>query len=249
MNRSVPRVIVLDTPAERGHAARRLVVESLAERAAPVLGLATGSSPLALYAALRRDPVKVRDLMCVALDEYRGLSLRDPRSYRATLESMVTGPLGIRPEHLHLPGFGVAGEPESPWDFERRLVEAGGVDVQILGIGGNGHIAFNEPGSPADSVTREVRLAPETRRANSRFFASFDATPTRAVTQGIATIMRARRIVLMASGADKARILADALCGPVTEAIPASFLQTHPDVAVVIDPAAASLLGDVGLAR
>jgi glucosamine-6-phosphate deaminase len=209
-----------------------------------VLGVATGSSPLGVYAALAARPREVRwqEVRAFALDEYVGLPTGHDQSYAATVRREVTEPLGLDPRLVRVPDgiatdSGAAGE-----EYERAIVDAGGVDVQILGIGSNGHIGFNEPGSSLASRTRVVALTEATRAANARFFASPDDVPRSAMTQGVATIMNARSIVLVAQGRRKAEAIRQTAEGAMTSRWPGSVLQTHPDVLLVIDQAAASLL-------
>lgn len=202
-----------------------------------VLGVATGSSPLALYAALirrRAEGLRTEGLRLFALDEYVGLSPDDPRSYAAYVRSMIAEPLGIPAENVRVPRGSTDADGAA---YEHAIAEAGGVDVQIVGIGRNGHIGFNEPGSGAETRTRVVELDESTRRANAEHFdGDLAQVPTHALTQGVATILSARRIVLVAAGSAKAAALRAALTGPVTADNPASFLQRHPDVTVVADP-------------
>ncbi|MDQ1176405.1 glucosamine-6-phosphate deaminase [Microbacterium sp. SORGH_AS 421] len=202
-----------------------------------VLGVATGSSPLALYAALvrrRAEGLRTEGLRLFALDEYVGLSTDDPRSYAAYVRSVIAEPLGIPAENVRVPRGSTDADGAA---YERAIAEAGGVDVQVVGIGRNGHIGFNEPGSNAETRTRVVELDESTRRANAEHFdGDLTQVPTHALTQGVATILSARRIVLVAAGSAKAAALRSALAGPVTADNPASFLQRHPDVTVVADP-------------
>lgn len=202
-----------------------------------VLGVATGSSPLALYAALirlRAEGLATEGLRLFALDEYVGLDASDPASYAAYVRSVIADPLGIPVRHVRVPS-GYTGADGAA--YERAIAEAGGVDVQIVGIGRNGHIGFNEPGSDAETRTRVVELDESTRRANAEHFdGDLSRVPTHAMTQGVATILSARRIVLVAAGHAKAPALRAALTGPITPDNPASFLQRHPDVTVVADP-------------
>lgn len=201
-----------------------------------VLGVATGSSPLALYAALvrlRAEGLETSGLRLFALDEYVGLDADDPRSYAAYVRSVIAEPLGIPASRVAVPSGSTTADAEA---YERAIAAAGGVDLQIVGIGRNGHIGFNEPGSDAGTRTRVVELDESTRRANAEHFGGdVSLVPTHAMTQGVATILSARRIVLVASGAAKAPALRAALTGPVTAANPASFLQRHTDVTVVAD--------------
>ena len=203
---------------------------------AGVLGVATGSSPLALYASLircRAEGLRTEGLRLFALDEYVGLASDDPRSYAAYVRSVIAEPLGIPAENVRVPNGSTEADGAA---YERAIAAAGGVDLQIVGIGRNGHIGFNEPGSDATTRTRVVELDESTRRANAEHFdGDLAQVPTHAMTQGVGTILSARRIVLVASGAAKAAALRAALTGPVTADNPASFLQRHPDVTVVAD--------------
>jgi glucosamine-6-phosphate deaminase len=238
------RLVVADRRAASRQAARLLADELASPR--PVLGLATGSSVELVYeeltALVSADPVlrlNIRGAHGFALDEYVGLPAGDPNSYGATLERQLAVPAGLPLDRLHVPAGPIA---EDPARYDEQISAVGGVAVQLLGIGGNGHIGFNEPGSPLDAGTRLIALDERTRRDNARFFASLALVPSQAVTQGIGTIMRARRLVLLAFGRQKAEILAAALTGPVTPQLPASAVQRHPDVIVLADPDAASLL-------
>ena len=238
------RLVVADRDAASRQAARLLAEELASPR--PVLGLATGSSVELVYSDLtelvRADSALragIGRAQGFALDEYVGLPAGDPSSYLATLERQMAIPAGLPRDRLHVPAVSIA---EDPGRYDEQIRAAGGVAVQLLGIGGNGHIAFNEPGSPLDAGTRLVTLDEATRQDNARFFAGLAQVPTRAVTQGIGTILRARRLVLLAFGKQKAKALAAALTGPVTSELPASAVQRHPDVIVLADPDAASLV-------
>ncbi len=238
------RLVIADRAAASRQAARLLADEL--ENPRPVLGLATGSSVELAYRELATlvgaDPALragIRRAQAFALDEYVGLPAADPNSYLATLRRELAVPTGLPFGRLHVPATAGA---EEPGRYDERISAAGGVGVQLLGIGGNGHIGFNEPGSPLDSGTRLITLDERTRQDNARFFESLQRVPTQAVTQGIGTVLRARRLVLLAFGAQKATALAAALTGPVTSRLPASAVQRHPDVVVLADPDAASLL-------
>ncbi len=239
-------IAVIADPAARAAHAADLVEELLTGRAEPVLGVATGASPLELYAELERRRERMpRGLGAFALDEYVGIDPRDPRSYAGVVRDHVTVPLGLDPRRVHVPDGRAADLAAACRAYEEAIAASGGVDVQIVGIGTNGHIGFNEPGSSFDSRTRVVELAASTREANARYFDEPSEVPTHAVTQGIATILSARRIVLLAAGAAKAEAVAAALEGPVDPACPASALQRHPEVHLVLDPDAASQLRGV----
>lgn len=238
-------VIICADRDQMGQQAGRRVAQILRGRPDPVLGLATGSSPMGLYAELERlvsaGELDVSTLTCFALDEYLGIDPSDPNSYADTLRQAVTIPLGLRPQQVNVPR-GVGEDIEGGCrDYEQAIADAGGIDVQILGIGSNGHLGFNEPGSSFASRTRVQTLSARTRNDNARFFAS-EQVPTHCVTQGLGTIMEARHLVLVAFGEGKAEAVAAAVEGPVASMCPASIMQFHPQAVVVIDEAAASRL-------
>lgn len=213
----------------------------------PRLGVATGATPLLLYRELGRRArcggIDLRASVLVALDEYVGLAPADPRSYSAYVHTTIAGPLNVDADDVVVPDGSAADPDLEAAALEQAIAELGGVDVQITGIGANGHLGFNEPGSAFDSLTRTVALSDRTRHDNARFFGGrLDAVPTRAITQGLGTISRARAIVLLARGSHKADALCSALLGPVTTDLPASMLQGHPRVTVVADHAAAAHL-------
>ncbi|MEV7767629.1 glucosamine-6-phosphate deaminase [Microbacterium sp. NPDC086615] len=210
---------------------------SLSLSNAPDLGLHERSLSLSKGPAAT-EGFATEHLRLFALDEYVGLDAADPRSYAAYVRSVIAEPLGIPSQNVRVPSGATAADADA---YERAIAEAGGVDLQIVGIGRNGHIGFNEPGSDAETRTRVVALDESTRRANAEHFGGdLSLVPTHAMTQGVATILSARRIVLVASGRAKARALRAALTGPVSADNPASFLQRHPDVTVVADPDALS---------
>lgn len=240
---------IVDSPDALGAIAADLVRSEAAAGRLDVLGVATGSSPDPIYRALASDPPPVDRLELFALDEYVGLPPAHPASYHAVVEATIAGPLGIPRDRVHVPDGSAADLEEAAQGFERRLAASGGVDLQIVGIGANGHLGFNEPGSPLDGRTRVVDLAERTRADNARFFADAAEVPHRAVTQGLATILAARRILLIAIGPAKAEAVARALSGSVSSDCPASVLQTHSDVTVLLDPAAAALLSDQEVLR
>ena len=238
-------ILVLESPEEAGAAAAAVVRECVQDRPDAVLGFATGSSPLPLYDALAESGEDFSGVTGFALDEYVGLPPGDPRSYAAVIDSEVTRRLGLRPDAVHVPDVTVPDLDASAQNYEKAIRDAGGVDLQILGIGHNGHLAFNEPGAALDSRTRVEVLTERTRSANARFFDSPDDVPTLCMTQGIGTILAARHLLLIAHGADKAEIIARALQGSVTPQCPASALQLHPRVTIVLDRAAAGSLGAI----
>ncbi len=211
-----------------------------------VLGLATGSTPVGLYQALiRRYQEGALDFSKVQtfnLDEYCGLAGDHPQSYRYFMQKNLFDHVNIPPEHTHIPS-GIAVDPEQECRRYDALIEScGGIDIQLLGIGHNGHIGFNEPDDHFPVGSHLTRLAESTIQANSRFFASESEVPTHAITMGAGSILKAKKILLMASGEGKAEILCRSMTGPVTPFVPASVLQLHRDVVILADEAAASLI-------
>jgi len=211
-----------------------------------VLGLATGSSPLPAYAELvrrhREEGLSFAGVRAFLLDEYVGLPAGHEQSYHRFIREHLVGHVDLADEAVQSPD-GTAADPQAEAAaYDRRIREAGGVDLQILGIGSNGHIAFNEPGSSLGSRTRVVGLTRSTIADNSRYFASAEDVPVHALSQGLATIMEARRIVLTATGENKAAAVAQMVEGGISARWPASVLQMHPEVTVVLDEAAASRL-------
>lgn len=241
------RTFVRKTVEEVAEVAAEHVVQLIRAHPEMVLGVATGSSPLPLYAALSRraaaGEVSFADVTAVALDEYLGLPPEHPETYRNVLRREVGERLGIQPSQIVVPDGATSDPDAAAAELERSLSHLGGVDLQILGVGTNGHIGFNEPGSALDSRTRPVVLSGRTRAANARFFGG-DVTlvPSRAITQGIGTILAARRLLVVATGAAKAGAVAAAIRGPITAECPASSVRLHPDVTIVLDEAAAALL-------
>ena len=207
-----------------------------------VLGLATGSTPEGIYAQLtdwyNKGDIDFSSVKSVNLDEYKGLPRESDQSYYYYMNEHFFKGINIRPENTHIPN---GMEPDSEKECARynRVIESvGGIDLQILGIGANGHIGFNEPGEAFEKETHCVALTESTIEANSRFFENRDDVPRYANSMGIKSIMQAKKILLVASGAGKADAMYAALCGPITPAVPASILQLHNDVTVVADGAA-----------
>jgi glucosamine-6-phosphate deaminase len=237
------RIHIRDAPSGAELAAG--VVQGLvAARPDAVIGFATGSTPVPLYAALARRKVDFSRVTGFALDEYVGLERDDPASYRAVLEELRCS-LGLAAGAMHVPDVYAPDLDEASADYENSIATAGGIDLQIVGIGANGHLGFNEPGTPFASRTRVAALEPSTREANARFFPSLDDVPRQCITQGLATIFTARQILLLVSGRAKARALHRALEGPVSESCPASVLRRHPSVYLIADPAAAAMLTSI----
>lgn len=240
------QIIIAGSPPEIARLAAAKISQQIRRRPTTVLGLATGSSPLDLYAELARQ-VREGRLDCsavraFALDEYVGLPPDHPESYHAVIRREVTEPLGLDPTKVHVPN-GSAADIQGACDgYERQIAETGPVDLQILGIGANGHVGFNEPTSSFASRTRIKTLAPKTRADNARFFDTLDEVPTHCLTQGLGTILDARQLLLVAQGTTKANAVAAIVEGPLTSMCPGSALQLHPDATVIVDEPAASQL-------
>ena len=234
-------VVIVDSADAAGEVAADLIQKLVVARPDAVLGLATGSTPLSTWRALAARSLDLSRVRGFALDEYVGLPAGHPESYASVIAREVVEPLGLDPALVRVPAdrgpLDAAGE-----NYERAIVEAGGVDLQVLGIGRTGHIGFNEPGSSFASLTRVKTLTQQTRLDNARFFDSLDEVPIHCVTQGLGTIMRARQLVLLAFGEAKAEVLAGAVEGPLTSSLPGSLIQLHPHVTVIVDEAAASRL-------
>ena len=217
----------------------------LREKPKAVLGLATGSTPEALYRELirrcRAGEISFAQATTFNLDEYVGLDGTHLQSYRYFMNSRLFDRVDIDIRRTNVPS-GLNMTSEKAAQYDELIRQAGGIDLQLLGIGPNGHIGFNEPGGPWDSVTHIADLAPATRQANSRFFESLEEVPTQAVSMGIKTVMNARHILVMAFGEGKAPAVAAMVKGRVDRQVPASILQLHPDVTVFADPAAAALI-------
>lgn len=240
------QVVIVDSAAEVGRVAASRVGDLIRYRADAVLGLATGSSPLAIYAELGRQ-VAHGGLDCsavraFALDEYVGLPAGHPESYRSVISRDVVGPLGLAPGNVYVPDGTAPDATAACAAYEQQIRDIGPIDVQILGIGSNGHIGFNEPTSSFASRTRVKTLAPRTRADNARFFDSAEQVPIHCLTQGLATILDARQLVLVAHGEKKAEAVAKMVEGPVSSMCPGSALQLHPDATVIVDAAAAGSL-------
>ena len=211
-----------------------------------VLGLATGSTPIGLYQRMVKDHkengTSYKEIKSFNLDEYVGLPISHPESYYAFMHRNLFDHIDILEENAHVPS-GLAEDLDEAARHYDEMIDESPVDIQILGIGSDGHIAFNEPGTPFDSGTHVCDLAESTIKDNCRFFDNdMSKVPTQAVTQGIGTIMKAKNILLIATGANKAQAVKDMIEGPVDVVCPASVLQNHGDVIVIVDEAAASLL-------
>lgn len=234
--------VFADYPALSRRAAE-IVAELVRARPDAVLGLPTGSTPVGFYDALVETGVSLARARSFNLDEYMGLPRTHPESYYAFMKSHLYDRTDLKPENCHIPD-GMAADPAAECRrYEEAIRAAGGLDLLVLGVGHNGHIGFNEPGTPWDARTRQVTLAERTREANARFFDSQAEVPTHALTMGIGTILEARRILLLASGPSKAEIVREMVEGAPRVDVPATALQMHPNVTVLLDKEAATLIG------
>ena len=211
-----------------------------------VLGLATGSTPIGMYKQLidwyNKGDIDFSQVHTVNLDEYLGLAPTHDQSYRYFMQTNLFDHVNVPPENTNVPN-GLAPDPEAECArYNQVIAGLGGIDIQVLGMGHNGHIGFNEPEEAFELETHVVDLTDNTIDANARFFASRDEVPRQAITMGIKSIMQARHILVVVSGTDKAEIVKKAFFGPVTPKVPASILQMHPHVSLVADEAALSLL-------
>jgi glucosamine-6-phosphate deaminase len=240
------KVVVCTDYDEMSKQAAQVFADHIQAKPDIVLGLATGGTPEGMYAELvrmhKQEGLDFSRVRTFNLDEYVGLEPTHDQSYRCFMNTTLFDQTNIKKENTRVPD-GLAGDLEKQClEYEEAIKAAGGIDLQLLGIGVNGHIAFNEPGGTRDSRTRVVELDESTRQANSRFFNSIDEVPTHALSMGIGTILEAREIVLLAGGENKADAIAQTLEGPATAQVPASLLRDHPNVTFIIDKAAASKL-------
>jgi len=244
-----PNIVTIpcEDPDQVAEKAASIVSQQILSKSDSVLGLATGSTPEKTYDKLikaHQNGLSFEKVKTFNLDEYLGLSPEHPQSYRHFMQKKLFNHINIKPENTHiLNGLAEDAEKECV-KFESKIKESGGVDLWILGIGQNGHIAFNEPGSAADSRTSKVALSESTIQANSdgRFFEDPKDVPRFALTAGIGTIMEARKIILLATGQKKAEAIKQAITGQPSTDCPASFLQSHPNCTFILDHEAASSL-------
>lgn len=233
---------IFQTNEQVNAAGAELIISLIRQQPHAVLGVATGSTPIGIYEQLVKSHksglVSFRGVTTFNLDEYVGLQPEHPESYHSYMQRHLFGHIDIAPQHIHIPD-GMASDLQAECErYDQLLAKVRQVDLQILGLGHNGHIGFNEPNTSLISGTHIVSLKEETRKANARFFSSIDEVPTHALTMGVGSILKAKTIMLVVRGADKADIVHQALTGPITTECPASLLQTHPSVIVLLDSAA-----------
>lgn len=229
------KVIVSKDNIEGGTKAFEIIKEGM-ENGAKVLGLATGSSPISLYSDMCDSDLDFSEMTSINLDEYYGLSPENPQSYHYFMQKHLFDQKPFK--KTYIPN-GLAKNIDEEVEKYNKIIQDNPIDIQILGIGHNGHIAFNEPGTPFGSLTHKVDLTESTIKANSRFFNNEKEVPRQAICMGIRSIMQAKKIVLLAYGPSKQDALKALIEGPVTEKVPASILQDHPDVTIICDEIAA----------
>jgi glucosamine-6-phosphate deaminase len=239
-------IIVQSDSEKASWLAARLIKKIILEKPRPVIGLATGNTPLLLYKLLvkmhHEEGLDFSRVVTFNLDEYVGLSPDHPASFHHYMRKNLFSQINIHPENVHLPDSLAPDLQAYCKDYEQNIKSTGGIDVQILGLGTNGHIGFNEPSSSLASRTRIKTLTDQTRKSNAVFFGGEDDVPFHAITMGIGTILEARICLIMAFGRKKARAIAMAVEGPLTAMVPASALQLHPQAIFLLDQEAASEL-------
>jgi len=215
------------------------IAQQVIKKPTSVMGFATGSTPLRTYEILiefhRQGIVDFSSINTFNLDEYVGLPSDHPQSYSFFMFKNLFRQIQLDPSRIHIPSGTASDLLQECAVYEEAIQSLGGIDFQLLGLGPNGHIGFNEPGTHLNSVTHVVSLSQETIKANSRFFSSLEEVPKRAITMGIKSIMNTRKIILLVSGEKKAEIVHRTLSGPINEEVPASVLQLHPNTTVIID--------------
>ena len=240
------QLYVVDNYQQMSEKAAGVVANQVASKNDSVLGLATGSTPEGMYQELinlhRQGTVDFSRVTTFNLDEYIGLSPDHPQSYNHYMHSKLFNHININPEHINIPS-GVADDIEAACnEYEQKISAVGGIDLQLLGIGVNGHIGFNEPAESLPTFTHRVNLSAATIEANSRFFDSQAEVPRQAITMGLGSIMHARRILLLASGRNKAEAIRNTINGKIATQVPASLLQLHRELILIVDQEAAALI-------
>ncbi|MCW3490616.1 glucosamine-6-phosphate deaminase [Dethiobacter alkaliphilus] len=240
------KIIVVEDYREMSKKAADIVASQVILKNDSVLGLATGSTPEGMYSRLvelhREGTVDFSSTQSFNLDEYLGLDPEHSQSYHHYMHCHLFNHINTDPNNVHIPSGQASDMAAYCRNYDQQIAAAGGIDLQVLGIGGNGHIGFNEPDEFLSAGTHVVDLTEETVEANSRFFASRDEVPKKAVTMGMGSIMKAKKILLLASGIGKAQAIKATVSGNVSTRVPASFLQLHRDVTLILDEEAAALL-------
>ena len=240
------RIIETKTYEDMSKQAANIIASVVTLKPDCMLGLATGSSPIGTYEELVKKyeagELDFSEVTTVNLDEYKGLPKENKQSYYYFMHDNLFDKVNIKPENTHLPDGTNLDSEEEAARYEALVQSLGTVDLQLLGLGRNGHIGFNEPGDSFVEPTHCADLKESTIEANKRFFESADDVPKQAYSMGIGTIMRAKKILVVVSGEDKAQALKDTICGPISPKVPGTILRLHPDVTIVADEAAMSLM-------
>ncbi|PRX30471.1 glucosamine-6-phosphate deaminase [Orenia metallireducens] len=240
------RVHIVESYEELSTKAASIVSSQVILKPNSVLGLATGSTPEGMYRNLvqlyKRDLIDFSEVISFNLDEYIGLDANHQQSYTSYMFNNLFNHVNFKEEHINIPIEAEDKLQEFCLKYDKKIERAGGIDLQVLGIGTNGHIGFNEPDNKLKTGTHIVDLAEETIEANSRFFNSKEEVPKQAVSMGMSSIMGSKKILLLASGENKAEAIKNTINGKITTEVPSSLLQLHPDVTIVVDKAAAKLI-------
>lgn len=238
-------VIIVKDHEEMSKVAAQFFKDQIRKNAKSILGLATGGTPERMYelliSAYKSGEISFKDVKTFNLDEYIGIPREHEMSYYTYMNENLFNHIDINKENTSVPN-GNGDIAKNGKEYDEKIAKLGGIDLQVLGIGENAHIAFNEPGAKENEGTHEVKLTESTISANSRYFASKDDVPKTAITMGIGSILKAKKIILIASGAKKANAIRSTVEGTISELAPSSFLQKHPDVTIIVDEEAGKLL-------
>lgn len=244
MNKNM-KIIVVEDKIQLGRTTSQMILDFINSKPIPVLGLATGSTPESTYQFLVEDYQKNHTdwshVISFNLDEYLGLTMDDKQSYRYFMNYKLFNHININKDNTFIP-LSICDVESFANQYDQMILEKGGIDLQLLGIGENGHIGFNEPPADFESLTSIVDLVPSTIKANSRFFATIDQVPVKAISMGIKSILNAKKIILIANGENKAQAIKQLVDGKIDSTWPCTALRMHNDVIVIIDKKAASLL-------
>ncbi|EES49370.1 glucosamine-6-phosphate deaminase [Clostridium botulinum] len=240
------KILVCENYDKLSEKAAQIIMSQITLKSNSILGLATGSTPIGMYKKLvemyENKMIDFSDVKTFNLDEYQNLPISNDQSYHYFMDDNLFNYINVKRENIHIPN-GMANDIENECiKYDNLIKEAGGIDIQVLGIGNNAHIGFNEPTVSFEKKTYVVELEESTKIANARFFNSLDEVPSKAITMGIGSIFESKKIMLLATGENKAKAIYDTIYGKVTPEVPASILQFHDDVIVILDKKAASLL-------
>lgn len=242
------KIIIANDYEDMGKKAANILASQVYLNSKTILGLATGSTPISMYQRLvkihKEDDLDFSNVTTFNLDEYVGISENDINSYHYFMFNNLFNHINLKRENIHIPNGKSENLQKECDEYEKMIKNSGGIDLQVLGIGLNGHIGFNEPDSKFEALTHVVKLKENTINANSRFFKSIDDVPRYAISMGIKTIMNSRKIILLASGSNKAEIIEKTVYGDITPQVPASILQLHPDVTLILDSEASKNIKD-----